>query len=189
MDVRATIFLFLALPALAFPQFTARVIGVSDGDSIQVRTVRSGRVETLTVRLDGIDAPEMNQPYGISSKWWLSGRLLDQRVTIRRTDTDSYGRMVARVIRSGRDISAESVRAGMAWWYRDYAKADKALQKAESEARRARRGLWSQPRPIAPWEWRRGGAVRWAIEQKRERERKERQRQQGGTLTPKGRRS
>ena len=177
-----------ALPALCLAQFSARVISVSDGDTVQVRTLRSGRVETLTIRLDGIDAPESNQPYGVSSMRWLSGRLLDQRVTIKRTDTDQYGRMVARVIRSGRDINVESVRAGMAWWYRQYAKTDQVLQRAEAEARRARRGLWSQPRPISPWEWRSGGAVRWAIEQKKERERKERQRQRSGKLAPQGRR-
>ena len=40
-----------------------------------------------------------------------------------------------------------------------YAPADRELARLESEARAARLGLWSQPNPVPPWEWRKGEGV------------------------------
>jgi hypothetical protein len=48
------------------------------------------------------------------------------------------------------------VREGMAWWYRQYAPADRELARLEAEASAAARGLWSQRNPVAPWDWRHG---------------------------------
>ena len=57
----------------------------------------------------------------------------------------------------GRSLNQELVRQGMAWHYRRYAPHDSTLSRRESEARAARRGLWSQPNPVPPWEWRSRG--------------------------------
>src|SRR4051794_25042538 len=46
------------------------------------------------------------------------------------------------------------VRAGMGWWHRKYAPADRELAGLEAEAKAARRGLWAQEIPTPPWEWR-----------------------------------
>lgn len=70
-------------------------------------------------------------------------------MTIRRRDTDRYGR----------SLNREMVRQGMAWWYRQYAPRDAELARIEAEAKAARIGLWSQPNPVPPWEWRRGEGV------------------------------
>lgn len=48
----------------------------------------------------------------------------------------------------------------MAWWYRQYAPNDRSLQALEEEARRERRGLWADPNPIPPWDFRHGGNQR-----------------------------
>jgi Metal binding domain of Ada/Staphylococcal nuclease homologue len=45
------------------------------------------------------------------------------------------------------------VRAGFAWWFREYS-TDQNLGALEDEARAAKRGLWADPRPVPPWEWR-----------------------------------
>jgi hypothetical protein len=42
----------------------------------------------------------------------------------------------------------------MAWWYKKYAPGDATLARLEAEARAAKRGLWAQASPIAPWDWR-----------------------------------
>jgi hypothetical protein len=44
----------------------------------------------------------------------------------------------------------------MAWWFREYAPNDRELERLEAEAREAKRGLWSQPNPIPPWDWHAG---------------------------------
>lgn len=54
------------------------------------------------------------------------------------------------------DVNLELFRRGLAWWYRHYAPKDKELARAEEEARKAKRGLWADAKPIPPWEWRNG---------------------------------
>ena len=53
-----------------------------------------------------------------------------------------------------RNLNHKIVEEGFAWWFRRYAPHDTVLEKLESEARAARRGLWAQADPVAPWEWR-----------------------------------
>jgi hypothetical protein len=81
-------------------------------------------------------------------------------VIIRPRDTDRYERTVAEVILpDGRSMNHEMVRQGMAWRYRRYAPRDTELARLEAAAKTARIGLWSQPNPVPPWEWRRGEGV------------------------------
>ena len=67
----------------------------------------------------------------------------------------SYGRSVGEVLLSdGRSLNQALVRAGLAWWYRQYAPHDTTLAQLEAEARAARRGLWADAAPVPPWAWR-----------------------------------
>ena len=54
----------------------------------------------------------------------------------------------------GRNLNHELVRAGLAWWYQYYARRETVLRDLEEEALVAKRGLWSDPQPVPPWEWR-----------------------------------
>lgn len=131
--------------------FAGECVGVTDGDTLRV--MHNGREEKI--RLDGVDAPEKSQPFGSRSKQNLSALVFGQVVTVAPTDRDRYGRTVARVYTAdGRCVNAEQVGAGLAWWYREYALHDTALEALEAEARRARRGLWADPMPVAPWDFR-----------------------------------
>lgn len=137
-------------------EFRAQVVAVHDGDDV---TVLRGR-EQVRVRLWGIDAPEAGQPHGSRARQELAGLVFRRTVTVRVLDTDTYGRVVARVTVNGMDVNRELVRRGMAWWYRHFARRARDLAAAEQEARHARRGLWSDPRPEPPWEYRRRQTVR-----------------------------
>jgi micrococcal nuclease len=76
-------------------------------------------------------------------------------VTVKVRDKDRYGRTVADVILpDGRNLNHKLVKAGYAWWFRKYAPHDRELERLEKEARDAKRGLWSDPRAIPPWEFR-----------------------------------
>src|SRR5215472_18830537 len=76
-------------------------------------------------------------------------------VTVRVRDIDRYKRTVAEIILpDGRNLNQELVRAGMAWWYRQFAKRDTVLPELERKARAAKRGLWADPLPVPPGEWR-----------------------------------
>jgi micrococcal nuclease len=112
------------------------------------------------IRLHGIDAPETGQDYGSRAKQAASQLAFGKTVIIKVHDTDRYGRTVAEVILpDGRSLNQELVREGMAWWYEKYAPHDTELARLESQARAAKRGLWGQPDPVPPWEWRRGAGV------------------------------
>jgi micrococcal nuclease len=71
-------------------------------------------------------------------------------------DTDRYGRSIGIVtLPDGRKLNHELVRSGFAWWYRKYAPHDEQLARLEQDARNAKRGLWADAAPVAPWEFRR----------------------------------
>jgi endonuclease YncB( thermonuclease family) len=134
----------------AFADFSGRVVGVSDGDTIKV--MHNGRAEKI--RLNGIDCPEKTQPFGHKAKQFTSAMVFGKEVTVQVKDTDKYGRTVADVILpDGRSLNRELVAAGLAWWYRKYSK-DESLRQLEADAQAARRGLWADPDPMPPWEWR-----------------------------------
>ena len=61
------------------------------------------------------------------------------------------------ILPDGRNLNREIVKSGFAWWFRRYAPNDKELRRLEAEARDARRGLWVDPEPIPPWEFRKSG--------------------------------
>lgn len=133
-------------------QLTGTVIAVSDGDTITLRDDTG--IETR-IRLAEIDAPETSQPYGDYAKQILSSLCLNAAVIATPTNTDRYGRTVARLYSGDLDINAELIRRGAAWAYRQYL-TDQSLLALEAEARDAERGLWgaTDAAPVPPWEWR-----------------------------------
>jgi micrococcal nuclease len=152
--VRLLFFLLLA-PTLAGETWRGRVVAIADGDTI---TVLRDRV-SVKIRLHGIDAPEMGQPFGRRAREFAGDLVAGREVEVTRVDTDRYGRMVALIEVDGRVLNHEMVRAGLAWWYRKYAPRDELLEEFEAAARDARRGLWRDGTPIAPWEWRKTRAL------------------------------
>jgi endonuclease YncB( thermonuclease family) len=137
------IFAFASLP------FEATVTDVHDGDTITIRTDK-----TIRIRLHGIDAPELKQPFGQASKQAMSGLVYGKTVTIKPGKKDRYGRLLARVEVAGKDTSLHMVNLGMAHWYQQYAKRDFELQSAQTKAKSAKIGIWSDPDTIAPWVYR-----------------------------------
>lgn len=145
--------LAFADPALAWQ---SRTKSVRDGDSIDV-TNADGVV--VNIRLYGIDAPEAKQASGSQAKTQLTKLVARKTVHIESVDTDRYGRNVALVrLNDGTLVNREMIRAGLAWVYDQYCQREvvcQELRQAEAEAKGARRGLWAEPNPTAPWEWRR----------------------------------
>ena len=130
--------------------FDARVVGISDGDTI---TVLAGTTQ-VNVRLNGIDCPEKGQPFGARAKQLTSELAFGKTVTVRPAGTDRYGRTLGEVLLpDGRALNRELVAAGMAWHYAQYSK-DETLARLERQARAAGLGIWSEARPVAPWEFR-----------------------------------
>jgi endonuclease YncB( thermonuclease family) len=97
-----------ATPAAAHrPTIVQGHCHVVDGDTITIRG--------MSIRLSGIDAPEMDHPYGRNAKWALVSLCKGQVIRAEIVGLDHYGRHVARChMQDGRDIAAEMVRTGYA---------------------------------------------------------------------------
>ena len=144
--------LLIAPHAWAAEIFTARVVRVVDGDTLRVSRKEGG---TVKVRLYGIDCPEKDQRYGKEARR-LAHRLSYGRVVlIESRGKGRYGRTIGNVtLPGGESLNHELVRDGACWWYRRYAPKDESFRQLEAEARKAKRGLWANPKPVPPWEWR-----------------------------------
>lgn len=150
---RRTIIAFacLLLSAAASAEgFTGRVVRIIDGDSIVVLNDE----QQTGVCLEGIDYPESGQAFGSRAKRLTSELAFGKTVTVKATGKDRYGRTLARlVLPDETELYSEFVPRGFAWWFRRYSD-EEALLNLEAEAHKAKRGLWSDPKAIAPWSWR-----------------------------------
>ena len=143
-----TLIYFFAIPAVAYQ---ALVISCHDGDTIRIR--RDEKVERI--RLAGIDAPEMQQQFGIASRDYLENKVLGRKVEIQERGKDKYGRTVAEIFtEDGKDVNHLLVRQGLAWRYPAYAGNDRLLAIFESMARAERLGLWADHAAEPPWVFR-----------------------------------
>ena len=150
----------------AKPPAPAMVDGVSidvqDGDSFVLRDDLGNRIR---VRISGIDAPEKSQPFADRSRQHLRDLMRDVRIRLEPVKVDVFGRTVARVWvlsdegKPGRDAGLAQIEAGMAWHFKRY-RSDQHDQdsvryaKAEREARSEDLGLWRDPSPESPWDFR-----------------------------------
>lgn len=150
----AALTLILSFPVWA--DFTGKVVGVPDGDTITV--LDAGKVQHK-VRLAEIDAPEKAQAFGNKSKQALSALVHGKQVLVVEQGQDKYRRTVGRIYLGDVDVNAEQIRQGMAWVYRKYSR-DKSLLPLEDHAKAQRLGLWIDVDPLPPWEWRNRGQGR-----------------------------
>ena len=146
----------LAGPLLA-AEYSGKVVGVSDGDTLTLLVPDGASFKQLKVRLGEIDTPESKQPYGQRAKQALSDLAYNKQARVVVQDTDRYGRTVGRVYMGSVDVNAEMVKQGAAWVYRQYLK-DQSLLALEQQAKAAKRGLWGLPEAerCPPWDWRKG---------------------------------
>lgn len=157
MNSRLLLAVWLLLPTGVVAETLAgRVVGVSDGDTI---TVLAADHETHKIRLAGIDAPEKAQPFGQRAKERLSDLVFGKSVAVEWSKRDRYQRIVGKVLIANQDAGLTLVTDGLAWHYKKYQKEqtpdDQARYAAAEEASRARHaGLWIDPDPVPPWEWR-----------------------------------
>lgn len=157
--------LLLSSPALA-AQFECRVIGVADGDTLTCLTADR---KSERIRLRGIDAPERKQPFGTRSQQNLSNLTYGKTATIHWSKRDRWKRIIGTVwveptdcpgCGHTLDAGRAQLASGMAWWYQQYAKEQPLEERyqyefEQNEARARATGLWRDPLPVPPWDWRR----------------------------------
>lgn len=138
------------------PYLQGKMVKVLDGDTFDLLTdprARQGTAETVRVRLDGIDCPEKNQPYGKEATQYLTDQISGKSLRVTGTKKDRDGRLIGTVFVAQKNVNQSLVHNGLAWHFTKYSK-DSTLANLERDARRRRVGLWADAQPVAPWEWR-----------------------------------
>lgn len=154
-----TLCLTMACSMQAFADFSGKVVRISDGDTI---TVLDSRNQQQRIRFNQIDAPESSQAYGQKSRQNIN-YIHNQYVYVVENSKDRYGRTLGTVylMQNGKvpglnfrnSVNFKQVQDGYAWVYRQYMK-DQSLLNDENTARAYKRGLWADPHPVAPWDYR-----------------------------------
>jgi micrococcal nuclease len=127
-----------------------KVIRIADGDTF---TMVFENGFDVRVRLNGIDSPEKKQAFSNRAKQTLSELIYDKEVKVFYENKDRYGRVLGDVFVNDLNVNREMVKRGMAWHYKQYSD-DETLARLEVEARNNKTGLWADPNPVAPWEFR-----------------------------------
>ncbi len=136
---------------------TARVVDISDGDTIKVSYY--GRVRK--VRLYGLDCPEKKQSFGPEARELTRRLALNRLVTVIPHSKDRYKRIVATVrLEDGTSLNRRLISDGLAWWYKKFAPNEFGYAFDEMLARLKGKGLWVERDPVPPWQFRRTEASR-----------------------------
>jgi endonuclease YncB( thermonuclease family) len=148
------VWLTLTFPSNA-ESLKGMVIAVHDGDTLTLKVLDAEK----KIRLTGIDAPELNQPFGIDSRNALRKAVLNREVKVEISKIDRFGRTLGLVNLDGQDINYLQVRTGMAWVYQDYLKElsneiRATYLFAEAKSKHEGLGLWKSHEPLEPWIWR-----------------------------------
>ena len=131
-------------------KITAKVVGVKDGDTFVVLHEK----KEIVVRLEHIDAPEKNQPFGYKAKKFVSDFCCGKTVVvIGNGKKDRNGRWIGEIFYNNQNLNKELVRKGLAWHYKRYSKSANYAD-LEIAARKKKIGLWRDKDPVAPWNWR-----------------------------------
>jgi endonuclease YncB( thermonuclease family) len=151
-----TLLLVLAQAVAVAETLTGRVVRVADGDTLFVLDADNIQHE---IRLQWIDAPERGQAYSAKSREHLAELVAGKPVVVEYDQHDHYQRILGKVSLDNQDINLEQIRAGLAWHYKKYEREQTTAERvsysdAEREARKVRRGLWKDPYPLAPWDYR-----------------------------------
>lgn len=135
---------------------SGKVVSIIDGDTI---TILDAENVQHRIRLKGIDAPERKQDFGADSREHLANLVFGKDVRIDYEKVDQHGQLVGTVWVDGNDECLEQLKAGLAWYYKEYEKEQPLADRqnyanAELKARTEKRGLWKDPAPTPPWDFR-----------------------------------
>lgn len=130
-----------------------RVVKVTDGDTIDLLV--DGKA--VRIRLSHIDAPEKRngQPYWKASKNRLGALCEGKEIIVKgQNELDRYQRFLGELFTlDGVNLNQIMVAEGLAWHYEAYSDED-LYAELQKQAQINKKGLWREPNPLAPWEWR-----------------------------------
>lgn len=136
--------------AIASNAWQGIVTHVTDGDTFRIHPfVSNGKSDSVRIRIDGIDAPESCQLYGVQSTAALKKLIISKQVTVLSKRFDDYGRDVAKITLHNMDVGGWMVKNGHAWSH--HYRFSKGPYRVEEEAAtRAKLGLFADASAVEP---------------------------------------
>ena len=139
--------------------YQGKVVAVTDGDTI---TVADDKKIQHKIRFRGIDAPEAAQDFGDQSKKNLAALVFGKKVVVETCETDRFypDREISLILLDNQSVNEMQVRTGLAHYYKEFSRnlapeERMALAEAETDARHRALGLWANPQPTLPKDFRR----------------------------------
>jgi len=149
---------FLLLSTSVLSQ-TGKVVWVKDGDTFILKE-ENGKKHTI--RVADIDSPETSkekgvpgQPYSKKALRFTINEIYGKVVQVEFKNYDDHNRIIGYVKYENKDLGNELLKAGLAWHYKYYSD-DIYMAKLEQKAKDTKTGLWQDPKPINPYNWRKG---------------------------------
>jgi len=140
--------------SINFKEINANVVRIIDGDTIVVQNISLEIKNDIKIRLNGIDAPEINQEYGEESKKYLENNIYNKNVKIEWLEKDKYERILGDIFYNNNWINLEIIKSGNAWHYKQYSNSE-LLSQAEIKAKIDKIGIWGLTSDqIPPWMFR-----------------------------------
>ena len=132
-----------------------KVVEVLDGESLTVMSVN----QPLKVKLIAVAAPASKQPFADVAQQHLSDLVGGKYVTVYFTSLNHENFVVGRVVAKQMDVGEQMIRDGVAWYDKSEASNLSEVERqeylgSEQAARSEARGLWTDPNPVAPWDFR-----------------------------------
>lgn len=140
--------LFLAAPVSA--DVAGKVTAVIDGDTVQILDIVN---VTHEISLRCADAPELEQDSGAASAAYLAGLISSKDVAVESGSAEPDGQVLGTITLRGADINFRMIRAGFAW-HDNGDRCGSAWDTAQRRAQQSGRGLWANPAPVPPWDYR-----------------------------------
>ena len=149
-----TLVFLLSLPVHTWA-WSGEVVGIIDGDTITV--LNSKTLKDVEISLYGIDTPEKEQAFSKRARQFTSKMVYGKMVKVVVMATNRYGRTVAMIYADKSLLNEELVKAGLAWvyWQHCHHPICETWKGFQIGARFDKRGLWSDPNRIPPWEFKR----------------------------------
>jgi len=139
--------LVMAAAGLNGAAFTGWGYKALDGDSI---TVAISTEKIISIELAGIDCPELEQDFGKEAQDFTKNFIYKKKLNVEIIAYEAEDRISGRVSLEDKDLSLALIEAGLAWYDKNKSP-DKNLAKAQKSAKKAKKGLWSNPNPTPPW--------------------------------------
>jgi len=140
--------LLLAAPVSA--DVAGKVTAVIDGDTVQILDIVN---VTHEISLRCADAPELEQDSGAASAAYLAGLISRKDVAVESGSAEPDGQVLGTITLRGADINFRMIRAGFAW-HDNRDRCGSAWDTAQRRAQQSGRGLWANPAPVPPWDYR-----------------------------------